>query len=168
MNPSTRSLTTGWSPERGLWDKLKETGEDLSWKKVEYDPNKSHLLPGDDRGVYLICAAPPANTINALNAYTILYAGQVKGERRSLRHRFLEHIRHPKPKLKLFVDCYYPDVHFWFAVAHEPSKIDALEILLIEIFNPPCNSISAPGTKITLARLGAGRLIDASSQTRAI
>ena len=166
MSPSARSLTTGWSPERRLWDKLKDLGKELSWKKVEFDPNKSHLLPEDDRGVYLICAAPPVDTINVLNAYTILYAGQVKSERRSLRHRFLEHIRHPRPKLKLFVDCYYPDVHFWFAVSHEPSKIDTLEVLLIEIFNPPCNSISAPGTKVTLARIGAGRSIGASSRNR--
>lgn len=166
MNPSTRSLNTGWSPERKLWDELRNAGRELSWKKIEFDPNKSHLLPENARGVYLICASPPKDAINALGAYTILYAGQVKSERRSLRNRFLEHIRHPRPKLKLFVDCYYPDVHFWFAIAHEPSTIDSLEILLIGIFNPPCNSISAPGTKSTLACLGAGRSIGASERIR--
>ena len=166
MNPSTRSMNTGWSPERKLWDELRNAGKELSWRKIEFDPNQSHLLPESVRGVYLICASPPKDAINALNAYTILYTDQVKGRRRSLRNRFLEHISHPKPKLKLFVDCYYPDVHSWFAVAHESSRIDALEILLIGIFNLPCNSISAPETKVTLARIGAGRSIGASGRIR--
>lgn len=166
MNPSTRSLNTGWSPERRLWDELRNVGKELSRRKIELDPNQSHLLPESARGVYLICASPPKNAINALGAYAILYAGQVKSRCRSLRSRFLEHISHPKPKLRLFVDRNYPDVHSWFAVAHELSRIDALEILLVEIFNPPCNSISAPGTKITLARIGAGRSIGVSGRIR--
>ena len=154
-----QSLAPGWSPERNLWDELERLSRDLSWKKVEFDRNRAHLISMNERGVYLICAAPPVETIKTVNAYTVLYAGQVKSRNRSLRTRFLEHIRTPSPQLKLFLDCYYPAVHFWFAAVRDQSKIDALEALLVETFNPPCNRIRAPGTHVLLARLGAGRTI---------
>ena len=153
------SSASGWSPDRKLWDELGTLSKDLSWKKVEFDRNRSHLVSNNDRGVYLICASPPIETISVINAYTILYAGQVKSRNRSLRMRFLEHIRTPSPQLKLFLDCYYPAVHFWFASVQDESKIDDLEVLLVEAFNPPCNKIRAPGTQILLARLGTGRTI---------
>ena len=113
--------------------------------------------------MYLIGAAPPLGAISGLNTYTILYAGQVK--RRNLRARFLDHIKKPNPKLKLFFDCYFPYVDFWYLVLDCDSKIDALETLLIEAFNPPCNSIRAPGSQVFLARLGKGRIIRASRGT---
>ena len=158
--------TPGWSPEKKLWDELEYLGEDLSWKKVELDQNRAHLVSKNDRGVYLICASPPVKTIDAINAYTILYAGQVKSRNRSLQNRFLEHIRRPSPQLKLFLDCYYPAVHFWFAIVQDPSKIDALETLLIETFNPPCNDIRAPGTQVLLAGIGVGRIIGTGRKHR--
>lgn len=160
----SHSPASGWSPNRKLWDELGALSKDLSWKKVEFDRNRSHLVSNNDRGVYLICASPPIETISVINAYTILYAGQVKSRNRSLRTRFLEHIRNPNPQLKLFLDCYYPIIHFWFATVQDQSRIDELEVLLVETFNPPCNSISAPGTKALLARLGTGRTIRASSK----
>lgn len=143
---------------------LEHLSKGLSWKKVDLDKNRAHLVSKNDQGVYLICASPPVKTINVISAYTILYAGQVKSHGRSLQDRFLEHIDNPNPQLKLFLNCYYPTIHFWFAVVQDQSKIDELEILLIEIFNPPCNSIKAPGTQVLLARLGAGRTIRASSR----
>ena len=156
------SSVSGWSHERKLWDELNTLNRGLVWRKVEFDQNRSHLVSDNDRGVYLICASPPAETINVINAYTILYAGQVKSRNRSLRTRFLEHIRNPSLHLKLFLDCYYPAVHFWFAAVRDESKIDDLEVLLVEAFNPPCNRISAPGTQVLLARLGTGRTIRTS------
>ena len=161
-----RPSTPGWSPERKLWDELERLSEDLSWKKVELDQKRAHLVSKNDRGVYLICASPPIKTISAINAYTILYAGQVKSYNRSLQNRFLEHIRYPSPQLKLFLNCYYPTVHFWFAVVQDQSKINELEALLIETFNPPCNDIKAPGTQILLARIGVGRIIGAGRKHR--
>lgn len=161
-----RSLTPGWSPERRLWNELENLSGTLFWKKVELDRNRAHLVSESDQGVYLICASPPVQTINAINAYTILYAGQVKSRNRSLRTRFLEHIRNPSPQLKLFLDCYYPSVHFWFTAVRDQSTIDGLEALLVETFNPPCNSIRAPGTQTLLARLGIGRIIRDSRKNR--
>ena len=163
MNPPPRSSATGWSPNRRLWDELQNLGEGLSWRKVAFELSREHLLPGD-HGVYLICAAPPTKTIDIVKAYTILYAGRVTGSRRGLRDRFIDHIKNPSAKLKIFLDCYYPTVHFWFAAIKDLSRIDDLEILLIETFRPPCNSIRAPGTKALLARLGTGRTIGISSR----
>ena len=154
----------GWSPEKRLWDELEEVGEGLSWKRIDFNLRQSDSLPKDDRGVYLICAAPPGNTISTINAYTILYAGQVKSDRRGLRSRFREHINNPSRNLQLFRGCYYHDIHFWFAATDDESQIAKLEILLIEAFNPPCNSIRAPGTRPMLARLGIGRAIRANDR----
>ena len=158
MSPP-RSSNTGWSPERRLWNELEQLSTGLAWKKVVFEPERGHLLPDRDRGVYLICAAPPARSLSVVEAYTILYVGQVKGSHRSLRDRFLEHVRRPSAKLRVFLDCYYPTVHFWYATINNPSRIDTLEILLIETFRPPCNSIRAPGTHTFLANLGEGQII---------
>ena len=152
-------LTVGWSPDRKLWEALDRAGEGLSWRKVDFYRDKAHLVSREGRGVYLICAAPPVRAIDRINPYTVLYAGQVKGRHRTLRDRFLEHVRNPSPQLKLFVDCYFPAVHFCFATVDDPSRIDELEVLLLELFNPPCNRISAPGTQIILARIGVGQFI---------
>ena len=158
MSPA-RSSNTGWSSERKLWTELEQLSNGLLWKKVIFEPDREHLLPDSDRGVYLICATPPIESLSVVSAYTILYAGRVKSSHRSLRDRFLEHIRRPSAKLKIFVDCYYPTLHFWYATEERQSRIDALEILLIETFRPPCNSIRAPGTRAFLARLGSGQII---------
>ena len=159
MDGSTKSRTndTGWSPEKELWAELERLSADQSWTKVTLDRNRSHLVSDSDPGVYLIGAAPPPRILEKVRVYAILYAGQVKT--RNLRTRFLEHIRRPNPKLKLFLDCFYPNIHFWFTTASDPSRIDALESLLIQTFNPPCNSIKAPGTRVLLARLGSARII---------
>ena len=156
-----RSSVTGWSPERQLWSALEFLCRDLAWKRVDLDRNRSHLVSERDRGVYLIAAPPPMRVIDVVSSYTILYAGQVRS--RNLRSRFLEHIKNPNPKLRLFMDCFYPTIHFWFAVTDDQSRIDALESLLIQTFNPPCNSISAPSTQILLARLGHGKKINRST-----
>ena len=160
MSP-IHSLTIGWSPVKKLWHELTHISGEIRWNRVDLDTNRSHQVPHQDIGVYLICAHPPSEAVKDLNAYTVLYAGQVNSRNRGLRTRFLEHIRHPSPKLRMYVDCYYPSLHFWFAVIREPSEIDALESLLIATFNPPCNSIRAPGSPALLARLGTPTLIGA-------
>lgn len=159
-----QSLAHGWSPERKLWDELGRLSTDLSWKRVAFDPNRASRISMNQRGVYLICASPPVEAIEAINAYTVLYTGQVKSLTHGLRARFLEHIRTPSPQLKLFLECYYPAVHFWFTAVDDRSKIDDLEALLRETFNPPCNAIRAPGTQVLLARLGIGRIVDRGSK----
>ena len=147
-------MTVGWSPEKKLWNELVRIGASLSWKRVDLDSSRSHRIPEKDTGVYLICASAPSEAVKTLNACTVLYAGQVKSSRRGLRTRFLEHIKKPTARLKSFLDCYYPKVHFWFACVREPAEIDELEGLLIGVFNPPCNEIGAPGTSVLTARLG--------------
>lgn len=159
----TRS-STGWSPEKRLWSELVRVSGDLSWKRVVLDSSRSHRIPKEDTGVYLICSCPPFEALKSLTTYTVLYAGQVKSNKRGLRTRFLEHIRKPNAKLRLFLDCYYPAVHFWFALAYEPSHIDALESLLIATFNPPCNTIEAPGSSTLMARIGAPQSIGISGK----
>ena len=158
MSPS-RFKSVGWSPEKKLWNELVSVSGDIQWKRVDLNSSRSHRIPKQDTGVYLICAHPPSEAVKGLNAYTVLYGGQVKSPNRGLRARFLEHIRRPSAKLRLYLDCYYPAVHFWFALLREPSEINALESLLIEVFNPPCNSIQAPGSSTLLARLGTPRPI---------
>ena len=159
-----RYETSGWSPERVLWTTLSRLGQDLSWRRVDLDPNRAHLVSASD-GVYLIAACPPSSAIAEIGLYTVLYAGQVNSTQsvsRTLRVRFREHINKPNPKLRLFIDSYYPAVHFWFAVTQDRSLIDQMETLLIRTFNPPCNSIDAPGAKVLLARIAAGQPIRAA------
>ena len=166
MNPSTRTSSIGWSSDRRVWDELEKVGKGLSWKKIDFDRKQSELLPGDGRGVYLICGKPPGNVIRIIEAYTILYAGQVKSAHRSLRTRFLEHLRKPNPKLRLFLECCYPNIDFWFTVTNDETQINEMEVLLQETFNPPCNSIRAPGTQPLLARLGPGRALRANNESK--
>ena len=163
---SPRSSNTGWSPERSLWDELESLGRDLSWKKVALEQNRGHLLPDGQRGGYLIGASPPAPSLNAVNAYTILHAGQVKSPRRGLRGRLLEHVRRPTAKLEVFVECHYPMVHFWHAIMNNASRIGTLKILLMETFRPLCNSIRAPGTQASLADIGKGGTIATGRRPR--
>ena len=154
---------SGWSPERNLWTTLQGLGGHLSWTRVDLDPNRSHLVSASD-GVYLIAACPPSSAMSAIGLYTVLYAGQVNSVHtpsRNLRVRFREHIKKPNPKLRMFIDCYFPAVHFWFAALYDKSLIDQMEGLLIRTFNPPCNTIDAPGAKVLLARIAAGKRISA-------
>ena len=128
-----RSETSGWSPDRVLWTTLERLGRNLSWRRVDLDPNRDHLVSASD-GVYLIAACPPSPAISELGLYTVLYAGQVNSIQsigRNLRVRFREHIKRPNPKLRLFINSYYPAVHFWFAVTHDRSLIDQMETLLV-------------------------------------
>ena len=162
MGPARHEIS-GWSPDRTLWTTLEGLGRALSWRRVDLDPSRSHLVSASD-GVYLIAARPPSRAMAEIGFYTVLYAGQVKSMQsisRNLRVRFCEHISRPNPKLRLFIDCFYPAVHFWFAVTHDRSLIDQLETLLIRTFNPPCNTIDAPGAKVLLARIAAGQPIRA-------
>ena len=163
VNMSRRRNTVGWSPEKELWEELVHVSGDLAWKRVNLDSSHSHRIPKQVTGVYLICAPPPFEAVKMLNAYTMLYAGQVKSQSRGLQTRFLEHIRTPTAKLRLFMDCYYPRLHFWFALVHDPPQIDSLESLLIETFNPPCNTIGAPGSSTLIARLGTPRPLGTGS-----
>ena len=148
----------GWSPNEKFWVELTSIDENLTWKCVNLDKTRKHLVPGDT-GVYLMCAHPPRNVMKALQLYTVIYAGQAK--KRGLQTRFLEHINvnQPNSKLRMFLKCYYATVDFWFALVHEQTEIDRLEVLLIETFNPPCNTIGAPGSRPLIARLGNERPI---------
>ena len=151
--------SNGWSSETAIWKELFELTQLLSWNRIPFDSSRLHRVPKDKTGVYLICVRPPFGVIEKLNAYTVIYAGQVRSHIRGFRTRFSEHLNQPNPTLKTFMDCYYSHVDFWFAHVHEPSLIDSLEGLLIEAFNPPCNSIRAPGSLTLIARLGTPRPI---------
>lgn len=153
----------GWSDQKQVWEELKSLGADLSWTKVPFDPHVSHHVPAHRSGVYLVCARPPAEPLAALNAYTVLYAGQVKQSAHGLRARFQEHLKRPAVALRGFKECYYPDVHFWFAPVDGRRLIDDLEGLLIAAFNPPCNKVGAPGSRTLLARIGAGAPLRATA-----
>ena len=161
MNHSQQK-SVGWSSERDLWNELVRVTGDLKWKKVGLDAGSSHRIPKDGTGVYLICASPPLEAVNAIGAYTVLYAGQVNSRNRGLHTRFLEHIRRPSQRLRTYLNCFYPTVDFWFAIVHEPAEINLLETLLIKTFNPPCNPIGAPGSQTLLARFGTPRRIRAN------
>lgn len=156
---SNRLKSNGWSSEPPIWQELAGLTQLLSWKRIPFDSSRSHRVPEHDTGVYLICVSPPFGTLKKLNAYTVLYAGQVKSHIRGFRTRFSEHLKRPNATLKMFLDCYYSHVDFWFAHVHDPSQIDSLEGLLIDTFNPPCNSIRAPGSLTLVARLGTARRI---------
>lgn len=147
----------GWSPSRELWSELSVVAHGLDWRRVDMNLNRADGVPREETGVYLICAGPPGGIFSQLAPYTVLYAGQVKSQSRGFRTRFREHIRHPRPNLRLYMSCYQPRVDFWYAMASDPERIDALEILLIDIFNPPCNNISAPGAAALRVRLGTTR-----------
>ena len=158
----TKQRFHGWSCDKNLWDELERLGKSLSWTKVPSDRNASHRVP-DGIGVYLICASPPADSVEMLKAYTVLYAGQVKSPRRGLRTRFLEHINRPAELIRLFRDCYYPNFDFWFSVVKDSSRINDLENILIKTFQPPCNIQGAPGSSLR-ARLGVGKRIGVNIQ----
>ena len=145
---------TGWSPIRELWDELSRQTHTLDWKRVDFSLSRTVRVPPHDTGVYLICTRPPERVLHKAKPYTVLYAGQVKSRARGLRTRFRDHIQRPSRKLSIFLDCYQPEVDFWYATTADPSKIDSLETLLIDLFNPPCNNISAP--RASGLRIGFG------------
>ena len=164
--PRLGSSTPGWSADKKLWDHLDKLSRGLSWRKVEFSPSREGVVPSSEHGVYLICASPPAKTLDAVNAYTILYVGQQQGGTRSLRERFREHIDTPKPAFKAFVDSYFPAIDFWFAVVKDLATIDDLESILIETFNPPCNLARGRGAEVLLAHLGPPQPFRQSSRHR--
>ena len=161
----THPLAGGWSPERALWLELERVSGTYSWRCVNLDSTRAHQIPKES-GVYLICASPPGSLATEISAYTVLYAGQVNSSKRGLRTRFLDHIQRPDPKLRLFLECFFPSVHFWFTLENEPSRINELESILIGTFNPPCNKIGAPGSSILIGRLGIPRRIGPSGPTQ--
>ena len=149
-----QSMTAEWTLDRTLWSELLRVSSELSWRRVELYVKNSNRIPSDDTGVYLIGTCPPFHALKTLGAYTILYAGQVKSTSRGLRTRFLEHIREPSAKMKVYLNCFYPKVDFWYTLIEDPSRIDELEVLLVETLKPPCNMIAAPGSSALIARLG--------------
>ena len=144
---------SGWAAEKNWWQELEKSSAKLTWKRVPLDLSRQHLV-SEGTGVYLICAPPPDSIICDLQLYTVLYAGQVYSKEHGLRKRFREHIKKPSPKLRIFSCCYFPKVDFWFARIADQKQINKLETLLIEIFNPPCNSIRAPRSHALIAHLG--------------
>lgn len=144
---------SGWAAEKNFWRELEKSSDKLTWKRVPLDLSRQHLV-SKSTGVYLICAPPPDGIVSDLRLYTVLYAGQVHSKKHGLRARFREHVKKPSPKLRVFNDCYYPNVDFWFTRVSDQKQIGKIEALLIEIFNPPCNSIRAPRTQPLIARLG--------------
>lgn len=158
---SIRLAGIGWGADFDRWQKLAEieVRESLKWKKVLFLENRKEKIPEHDAGIYLICAGPPRvslfgkpplGALAQLKPYNILYAGQTQ---RSLRARFLRHIKRPSPKLAVYLKC-YNSIHFWYTVIEEPETIDDMEKLLIDSLGPPCNSIHAPRAAAVEARLG--------------
>ena len=147
------SRPRGWSADQTLWAELNRMAPALSWKQILLDSTRSHLIPKNATGVYLICASPPVRTVQDL--YSVLYAGQVHSASHGLRARFLNHIQQPKDKLLSYLRCYFPRVDFWYTLLADAQEIDRLEALLIQVFSPPCNCRQAPGTMRLLAKIGS-------------
>ena len=154
--PLTNSRPTGWTADAKLWQELHRIAANYSWARIAFDSNLAVNVP-EAPGVYLICAHPPYPTKLGRAAYTVLYAGKVQRPPRTLRARFLEHCKRPKPALRPFLLCFHPNVHFWWSSIADAEEVDQIETLLIESFNPPANMIRAPGTAVLLARLGQTR-----------
>lgn len=121
--------------------------------------NRTDGVPKRVTGVYLIRAGTPGGIFSQLAPYTGLYAGQVKSPPRDVRTRFREHTRCPQPKLHVYMSSYRPRFDSWYAMASNPDRIDALEVLLIGIVNPPCNNISVLGAAALRTRLEKPRPI---------
>ena len=156
-----------WSSRSELWNELATLARGLQWTRVNFELNHASRLPRDIGGVYLICAGAPCKPLDKIGTYTILYAGKVTGPERSLRDRFKEHRTRPQPKLKSYLKCYYrTSVHFWYAEIPDKMRIDRMEVLLLETFNPPCNRRRAPGTDVLLASIGAVIRIGGSNRTQ--
>lgn len=130
-----------------------------NWQRVTLNLNRADGVPKGETGVYLICAGPPGGIFSQLAPYTGLYAGQVKSPSRDVRTRFREHIQYPRPKLHVYMSSYRLRFGFWYAMASDPVRIDALQVLLFGIVNPPCNNISALGAVALRARVGTPRPI---------
>ena len=143
----------GWSPVRAAWQELARLNDDLTWKRADFHASRKDRVPRGETGVYLICARPPLQRTPKPPVYTVLYAGRTTASE-GLRSRFLKHIRKPNRKLDVYLRCYVPEVEFWYSVLTEDTKIGTLEVLLIDTFNPPCNSIAAPGSSAIRARIG--------------
>lgn len=150
---SSRHSYVGWSPEKKLWEQLDRIGKNLQWRRVSLDSNYLSRVPRSS-GVYVICTSPPFESVKAIGAHSVVYAGQVKSTNRGLQTRFREHIMNPSAHLKLYLDCFFPSIYFLFASVTDTDLIDKIEGFLIEAFNPPCNKIGAPGSSTLLARLG--------------
>lgn len=162
MNPHY-SIPRSWSPAKELWSELNRISGDITWSRVKFDENSSHVIPVKSKGVYLICADTPRDVLQTIGLKTVLYAGKSET---CLKSRFLYHIRSPNWKLKVYLESFIPDTFFYYSKVNDTSRIGELENLLIQTFNPPCNSISGPGTSFLLARIGPPRAIGASLHVR--
>lgn len=159
----THNTTRGWSPDRPLWASLAQISDGLDWRHVPFLSEVIHRVPDDRTGVYLICSQTAQSAVRELGVSTVLYVGSVTSPNRSLRKRFREHLKNPKPVLKKYRSCYHPVVSFWFT-AVTASRAIQLEGLLKTVFNPPCNDINPPGTGLLLARIEAGVPLSASNR----
>lgn len=135
------STPKSWSLEKELWSKLNQISGDTIWSKVKYDKNSIQHIPPKSKGVYLICADTPQDVLRDKGLNTVLYAGKTE----DLKSRFLEHIREPK-QLKEYLDSLIQYTFFYYTKVGDVSRIRALEILLKQTYNPPCNLINPPGT----------------------
>lgn len=160
---SINSTPRSWSPEKELWSALNRISEDTTWSFVKFDENSGHVIPSKSKGVYLICADTPRDVLHTIGLRTVLYAGKSES---CLKTRFLRHIRSPTPKLKMYLESFISDTFFYYSKMVEISRIGEIENLLIQTFNPPCNSISGPGTSHLLARLGPPKEIGARFHVR--
>ena len=154
----------GWSAEKRLWQELDRLGGHLQWRRVRFEIDREELIPHQSTGVYLICVHPPSTAVCKIRPYTIIYAGQVRSARRGLRRRFLEHFNHPKPRLRPFLKCFQSQIDFWYAATVGSQRINRLEAILIDAFNPPCNAKSAPEAPALRAYLGIPKQFGVSSK----
>ena len=145
-----------WSPEKGIWEELKQLCKEATWACVPLDKRRKDSIPSDT-GVYLMCVRPPVPELKAIKLYTVIYTG--KTEERGLRTRFLEHAKNPTDRLRAFIKCYDNKVDFWYFVT-DKENIGQMEKWLYEAFRPPCNVISPPSSPAIKARLGQFRTIN--------
>ena len=157
------SIYTGrWSTEKELWSELNKIGRDTTWSMVKFDENSSQIINQNTKGVYLICAYTRIVVVKQQEEEkilrTVLYAGRSTS---CLRKRFLDHIKSPEPPLQAYLKSFHLKMEFYYTKVSDNFRISDLENLLIETFNPPCNSIRGPGTAQLLARLDPQRIIGA-------
>ena len=136
-------LNYGWQHDPELWAQIPSDLRDSSaWSWVGYVENEATLVPAEQPGVYFLCTSPvgrrmPSNVRkNDLfsNLFTPLYIGKTD----NLQRRFVEHCKHPSPKLRAARRCFGASMQFWF---HRliPARLGRDEAILIRCFGPTAN-----------------------------
>ena len=147
-------MRRGWSLESSAWEDLRSVLGAVEWSSVRLRTLDRDSVP-QSPGIYLMVAKPTRDFSPKLSQLMgVVYVGI---DRSSLRRRFLEHCRKPKPEIQQAVYC-FGELEYWFATI-EHTEFPSIERQFTECFGPPANLQAGTVTGTSLSAQPAGRRV---------